>query len=456
MSLKVTISGVRGIYGETLTEQVACSFGIAYGRFLGVGKNVLIGSDTRVSGPVVKAAFLKGLKFAGVSFVDAGILPTPSVQVLVRSEGLAGGVIITASHNPGQWNGLKFVSPQGIFLQQGAIDTIKENLSAVTEAEVKTAENLELVIETDLQIQQKHLQKIIELVDVNKIKQANLSVVIDTCCGAGSIMAPQLLDKLGVKYFQLNAEPDISKCDRGLEPTPANIKGLGVTVLKQGAVIGLAQDPDADRLAIVNEKGLPIGEDYTLCLLADYMLALRKTGRFSGTNKICTNLSTTRIIDDIAKKNSAEVVRTKIGEVNVSQAMLETGAVVGGEGSGGIMIPSIGYGRDSLAGIAFMLEYLATSGKSVSQLVAENPAYVMYKTKIECTSSAQVADVLNKVKAYYINEQINDLDGIKIIFTDGNWVHVRASNTEPIIRIISEAETETKAKALADQVLAII
>ncbi len=456
MSLKVTISGIRGIYGETLTNEVACAFGIAYGRFLGAGKKVLIGADTRVSGPLVKAALLKGLQFSGVSFVDAGILPTPSVQVLARSEGFAGGVIITASHNPGPWNGIKFVSPQGIFLKQADIDLIKKNYEAVDSADVNTALETDLVVSSAEELQQKHLEKILALVDVNKIKQAALTVVVDTCCGAGSILVPQLLKKLGVDFLQLNAEPNISKCDRGLEPIPANIVKLGEAVLKNKAVIGLAQDPDADRLAIVNENGKPIGEDYTLCLISDYMLSLKKTGRFSGANKICTNLSTTRIIDDIAKKNGAEVVRTKIGEVNVSEAMLETGAVVGGEGNGGIMIPSIGYGRDSLAGIAFMLEYLAVSGKTVSQLVAENPAYVMYKTKIECTSEAQVEDVLDKVKKYYASEQMNDIDGIKVVFADGNWVHVRASNTEPIIRVISEAETEVKAKALADQVLAII
>jgi phosphomannomutase len=300
------------------------------------------------------------------------------------------------------------------------------------------------------------LDKIIDLVDLNLIKNSKLKVVIDTCCGAGVFAAPELLKRLGVEFVQINGEPELSKCQRGLEPLPENITALSDKVKEAGADIGLAQDPDGDRLAIVDERGVPIGEDYTLCLISEYLLKLRQAGKFSGENKICTNLSTTRIIDDVAQKFGAEVVRTKIGEINVSLAMQQTKAVVGGEGNGGIMIPQIGFGRDSLAGIAFILQYLADTKLKVSELVAGNPRYVMYKTKIECTSQEQVCAVLNKVKEKYFDEKLNDIDGIKVVFEDGNWLHVRASNTEPIIRIYSEAESQEKAKAIAENFIAVL
>lgn len=448
MTLKITISGVRGIFGESLTMELATKFGIAYGKLIKEGK-VVIGSDTRASGPQVKKALLQGLISQDIEVVDVGILPTPSVQVLTRMSKAQGGVIITASHNPKQWNGIKFVSPEGIFLSEDKVNELVRLYESVSAAELAKANQQQVAVKEDKAFAAKHLEKVLELVDVGLIKNSGLKVVLDSCCGAGSAIAAELLKELGVNFIQINAELDVTKCRRGLEPIAENLGELSQKVKEFGADIGLAQDPDADRLAIVNEKGEAIGEDYTLCLISDYMLKLRKAGKMPGENAICTNLSTTRIIDDIAKKHGAKVIRTKIGEVNVSMAMKETNAVTGGEGNGGIMMPSIGYGRDSVAGIAFMLQYLAESKKKVSELVNENPRYTMYKTKIECTSNEQIKEVLGKVKAQFKNEDLSEIDGIKIVFKDGNWLHVRASNTEPIIRIISEAETLDKAKAIA-------
>ncbi|MDR1113614.1 MAG: phosphoglucosamine mutase, partial [Candidatus Margulisbacteria bacterium] len=233
------------------------------------------------------------------------------------------------------------------------------------------------------------------------------------------------------------------------EPTAEHIAKLGEKVKAFGADIGFAQDPDADRLAIVDETGRAIGEDYTLCLAADYLLSRLRSGQIRGENKICTNLSTTRLIDAVAAKYGAEVVRTKIGEVNVSLAMKKTGAVVGGEGNGGVMAPAVGFGRDSLAGITLILQYLAESQQKVSELVNALPKYVMHKTKIDCASARETAELLEKIKAKYAAEKLDLQDGVKVLFADGNWLHVRASNTEPVIRIIAEAETLEKAKELA-------
>lgn len=447
MSLKITISGIRGIYGETLTEELALRFGLAFAKLIKQGK-ILLGSDTRASGPLIKKAIVQGLLAKNIEVIDCGIVPTPTIQVLTKLEKAAGGVIITASHNPKQWNGIKFVSPEGIFLEQDKVDELVSYYEQITAAEMQQAAGINYP-EKIVDLAQNHLNKVLALADTELIKKSGLKVVVDTCCGAGSLIVPRLLKSLGINFVQINADPDITKCGRSLEPLAGNITELSQKVKELGADIGFAQDPDADRLAIVNEKGEAIGEDYTLCLLSDYMLKLNKLGKMPGAKAICTNLSTTRIIDDIAKKHQAKVVRTKIGEVNVSRAMKETGAVTGGEGNGGIMIPSIGYGRDSIAGIAFMLQYLAETKKKVSELVQENPTYRMYKTKIDCTSNDQVADILAKVKKQFAREEISELDGVKIIFKDGNWLHVRASNTEPIIRIITEAETLDKAKSIA-------
>lgn len=450
MTLKVSISGVRGIYGETLTDEIIKKFGIAYARLIG-GGTVLVGADTRVSGAQVKTALFRGLRFdEKVKIIDIGCLPTPTVQVITKALGADGGVIITASHNPRQWNGIKFVRSDGIFLPPEEAQKLINLYEQVTAEDLEKSREGRLDIETNFNVGDIHLEKIKKIIDADLIKSAGLRVVMDTCCGAGSLITKKLLDYLGVEYLQVNGEPDLEKCDRPLEPTAENIAKLGEKVREFQADIGFAQDPDADRLAIVDENGRAIGEDYTLCLAAEYMLGLLQAGKISGENKICTNLSTTRIIDDVAAKFGAEVVRTKIGEVNVSLAMKKNKAVTGGEGNGGIMVPAIGFGRDSLGGIALLLQYLAQSKKKVSELVNGNPRYYMYKTKIDCTSEQQVTDILTRIKNKYAQEKIDTQDGVKIIFSDGNWLHVRSSNTEPIIRIIAEAETIEQAKKLAE------
>ncbi|MDR1997864.1 MAG: phosphoglucosamine mutase [Candidatus Margulisbacteria bacterium] len=448
MTLKISISGVRGIYGETLDDEIIKKFGVAFARFAGSG-TVLVGADTRRSGSAVKAALFRGLRFDGkIKIIDVGCLPTPTVQVLARALGADGAVIVTASHNPRQWNGLKFVRPDGIFLPPEDAQRLLTLYQEVSAADLERTREGRLAVETKFDAGDIHLEKIKKIVDLDLLKRSGLRVVLDTCCGAGALLTGRLLDCLDVPYLQVNSAPDIEQCGRPLEPTAENIAGLGQQVREFGADIGFAQDPDADRLAIVDETGAAVGEDYTLCLLAEYMLDLLRQGRVAGENKLCTNLSTTRIIDDVAAKYGAEVIRTRIGEVNVSVAMKKNRAVAGGEGNGGIIIPAVGYGRDSLAGIALLLQYLAESKRKVSELIAGNPRYFMHKTKLDCTSAQQVADILAKLRARYAAEKLDTQDGLKVTFADGNWLHIRASNTEPIIRIIAEAETKARAQAL--------
>ncbi|MFC1517135.1 phosphoglucosamine mutase [Candidatus Margulisiibacteriota bacterium] len=444
MTLKVTISGVRGIYGTDLTEKIAFDFGKAFGQFIHPRTKVVVGADTRQSSPSLREAMFEGLKAAGCTPIDIGICPTPTVQIMVRELQADGGVMITASHNPKEWNGLKFIRPDGIFLNsteaEHFIDIYYKKLA-------KQSKSGHFLVEENSTAIKTHLIKVLKYVDISAIENKKFKVVLDAANGAGCVIGRKLLEELGCEVIMINGEPK-GDFNRDPEPVPKNITELCEAVKKNKASIGFAQDADADRLAIVNEKGEPIGEDNTLALAADYILQKVKAGKAKGEKIIVTNLSTSRVMEDIAKKHGGRVERTKIGEVNVSEKLKSLNAAVGGEGNGGVMMPEIGFGRDSIAGIAILLEYMATSGKQVSELVDQNPKYVMYKTKIDCSSDKEVQAMLEKVKAKFKGEELNVLDGVKVIFQDGNWLHVRASNTEPIIRIITEASTEAEAKKL--------
>ncbi len=448
MALKVTISGVRGIYGQDLDEKIARDFGQAFGQYIGPkGRStVVVGTDTRLSSPSLREAMFEGLRSAGCTPVDIGVCPTPTVQIMVRELKADGGVMITASHNPKQWNGLKFIRPDGIFLNsqeaERFIDIYYTKLG-------KSSDIKHIVIEENDTALDTHLQKVLAYVDVAAIKDKKFTVVLDAANGAGCVIGKRLLEELGCTVHMINGEPK-GDFNRNPEPIPENLTELSATIKKVKADIGFAQDADADRLAIVNEKGDPIGEDNTLALTSDYILEKVNKGTAGGEKIIVTNLSTSRVMEDIAKKHGGKVIRTKIGEVNVSEELKRLKAAVGGEGNGGVMIPQIGFGRDSIAGIAILLEYMATSGKTVSALVKANPSYVMYKTKIDCSSDAEVKTMLDKVRQKYASEKMDELDGVKIIFKDSNWLHVRSSNTEPIIRIIAEAPTRDEAMKIAE------
>ncbi len=458
-SLKITVAGIRGKIGESLLPTVALDFAEIFGTYI-KGQTVILGTETRLSTAIIKSAVISGLLATGCKIIDIGIVSTPTTQLMVKHLKAAGGIMISASHNPIMWNGLKFISPQGIFLDEQQMQQIFDLYYGLQDIKRKAASNEEIAqsgfisykevtkvgsIETFDQANNIHIDRIIQHLDLPAIQRAKLKVVVDCCNGAGAVMNPILFNKLGVEAIFINDKPD-GNFQRGPEPLPENLTDLKAAVLKNQANIGFAQDPDADRLAIVNEKGEPIGEDYTLVLAMKYIL--EKHPNPEG-KVVATNLSTTRAFDDVANQFKAKIIHTKIGEVNVSKALLDNDSIVGGEGNGGVIIPFIGLGRDSLAGMSFILEYLAKSQKKLSELVAQIPIYKVVKRKKELTSNDEIKPILDKVKKYFQNETINEVDGIKVIFKD-SWLHVRASNTEPIIRYFAEAKDLQRANELID------
>jgi len=456
MTLKITISGVRGVYGEELTDDIAEKFAIAFGRFLGKGKDqkVVIGYDTRNSTPALREAVYKGLNSENIEIIDAGVVPTPVVQVITRMLKADGGVIITASHNPQQYNGLKFVRADGIFLNQqeaSYLISLYEKIADEQLSKLASARDIDFQPE----LRQQYLKHLYQSFDMKNLKDSGLKLVVDAANGAGTIIDQEMLDELGLKYKIINEIPK-GDFNRSPEPTPENIKELSKAVVEFGADLGFAQDADADRLAIVDEKGQPIGEDNTLVLTADYILRTATDPRYK---IVVTNLSTTRLIDHVAAKHGARVIRTKIGEVNVSEAIKKHSAPIGGEGNGGVIMPSVGFGRDSLAGILAILSLLSREKKKLSEIVATYPQYFMVKDKIPFNSDSQLEIYLDKTRELYKNEVIDETDGIKITFQDGNWIHIRSSNTEPIIRIIAEADSHERSleliKSLKQQLMDI-
>lgn len=460
-SLKVTVAGIRGKIDDSMLPATALQFAEIFGTVSGGGK-IILGTDTRVSTGVMKSAILAGLLATGCQVIDIGIVATPTAQLMVRHLAANGGIMITASHNPIMWNGLKFISPKGIFFDEEEMQKIFD-LYAKTNQLKKSADTNEQVAEAGLISYQDHahlgsvevfedavsvhINHILKHVNVDAIKKANLSVVVDCGNGSGAVTNPVLFDRLGITVHYLGAEPT-GWFTRGPEPLPKNITELMDAVKFRRADIGFAQDADADRLAIVNEKGQAIGEDYTLVLTMKYILDQHKNldGKI-----VATNLSTTKAFDDVAAQYGVQSIRTKIGEVNVSKVLMQDNAVVGGEGNGGVIIPSIGFGRDSLAGMAFILEALATSGKTVSELAAEVPRYEVVKKSKAVSTHDEVNAILDLVRKQYHDANLDETDGIKVQF-EQSWLHVRASNTEPIIRYFAEAPTSQEAQQLVDSV----
>lgn len=445
MTLKITISGVRGVYGEGLTNAIAEKFAMAFRSYLGKGKNqkVVVGYDTRKSTPNLREAVYKGLNSEEIEIIDAGIVPTPVVQVMTRMLKADGGVIITASHNPKEYNGLKFVRADGIFLNEQEASYLISLYEKITDedlSQISSARDIEFLPE----LRKKYLEHLYQSFDLELIKNSGLKVVVDAANGAGTIIDKEMLDELGLEYRIINDEPK-GDFNRSPEPTPANIQELSQTVRDLGANVGFAQDADADRLAIVDENGEPIGEDNTLVLTADSILSSVEDPRYK---IVVTNLSTTRLIDYVAEKNQAKVIRTKIGEVNVSEAIKKHNAPIGGEGNGGVIIPSVGFGRDSLAGILAIISLLAAEKKKLSEIIAEYPQYYMLKDKVPFNSNSQLDLYLQKTREIFKDDHLDETDGIKVTFKDGCWLHIRASNTEPIIRIIAEADSQQKSQQI--------
>ena len=438
-TLKISISGVRGVIGDSLTPALLTRFAQAFGTHTGAG-TIVIGRDPRTSGEMVKHAVIAGVLSSGSRVVDLGMCPVPTVQLQVRQRHAHGGIAITASHNPAEWNALKFIGPAGLFLDAGQARELLDiyhqgEYTKVTGAEIRTCEEVEGATDA-------HIKAILDVLGPLPKTEKPIRVVLDSCNGAASLVGPKLLEALGATVIPINVTPDGS-FPRPAEPVPENLGDLCDAVREHNADIGFAQDMDADRLAIVSERGEPIGEDYTLVLAALHVLQ-RERG------PVVANLSTTSALDDIAQQFGCPVFRTKIGEVNVTDGMRQHSAVIGGEGNGGVIYPRINFGRDSLVGIALVLHLLVESGKSVSELLETFPRYSIVKEKMEC-SSQRIPGVLRMLRREYANFPIDTRDGVKVTLDDG-WFLVRGSNTEPIVRIVAEARSEDRARKMVSDV----
>jgi phosphomannomutase len=441
--LMVSVSGVRGTVGGTLTPRVACDFGCAYAAMLGAGKTVTVGRDSRTSGPMIRGALVSGLLAGGVGVVDLGVASTPVCAWMTRRLGADGGVIITASHNPAQYNGMKFLQPIGTGLVAADAERLKEIWQAGRFSLADhSAQGRECF---DPSGPAGHVQAVLEQCDTGAIAGKRFKVVVDSVNGAGGPEARLLMDNLGCKLTHLNAEPT-GLFAHNPEPVAENLGALCQAVRENRAAAGFAQDADADRLAIVDESGTFIGEEYTLALCAAFVLHGRK-------GPLATNLATSRMIDDVAARAGQKVLRAPTGEANVVDAMRAGGCIFGGEGGGGVIDPRVVLVRNSFVGMAMVLQYLTETGKPLSELVAEIPRYVMLKTKMPCSAEA-AGKVVARAKAVFATRHgatMNDSDGLRIDLP-GRWVCVRASNTEPIMRIIAEAPDQAAAEALVAEV----
>lgn len=438
LPLKVSISGVRGIVGESLTPQLAARFASAFGTYLGQGQ-VLVGQDSRPSGLMLKKAVIAGLLATGCQPVEVGILPLPTILFLTRKMQARGAVVITASHNPSNWNGLKFISQDGLYLRSSEVE---EFLDIFHQGEFTyvPAERIKPAL-SEKEAGYLHLRRIFSQIKVNEIKKRKFRLVADCANGAGATLLPRFLQELGAEVRFINTELS-GKFAHQSEPTPENLKELGHEVRAFQADLGLAQDADADRLALVDEQGQPLGEDATLTLSVDHVLSRKK-------GPVVVNLSSSMVIEDIARKYGVRVYRTKIGESNVVEKMLETRAVVGGEGNGGVIWPAVHPCRDSFTAAGLILEKLSSFPGSISQLMATYPRYYLLKDKFDCPAELAFK-VVTELRRRYQQENISTLDGLKIIWGEA-WVHLRPSNTEPIMRVIAEARSPEKARELLER-----
>lgn len=457
MTLIKSISGIRGTIGgrpgNGLTPLDIVKFSSAYGAWL-ISRNkdvrckVVVGRDARISGSMVSGIVCSTLMGMGIDVVDAGLSTTPSVEMAVPYHQAQGGIILTASHNPKQWNALKLLNEKGEFISASDGESI---LGIAEDESFVYADVTQLgTITTDTKSIARHVEAILALpyVDRKAIAARKFKVVIDCVNSTGGIAVPVLLKALGVEdVIELYCTPD-GQFPHNPEPLPEHLSDISKEVAKQKAHLGIVVDPDVDRLALVSEDGEMFGEEYTLVAIADYILGIRPGNTVS-------NLSSTRALRDITEKHGGVYSASAVGEVNVVEMMKSMNAVIGGEGNGGVILPDLHYGRDAMAGIALFLSHLAKSGKSCSMLRASYPDYYISKNKIELTPDVDVSEILDRIREKYSRQPINTVDGVKIEF-DKEWVHLRRSNTEPIIRIYSESQSETTANSLASKIISDI
>jgi phosphomannomutase len=455
-TLMVSVSGVRGLVGPDLTPEVVARWAAAFGTWAKAGKGeggrgkgkparVVLGRDARTSGPMFAAAATSGLVSVGCHVIDVGLVPTPTVQLAVEHHRAAGGIVLTASHNPIEWNALKFVGPDGIFLDVVAGTRVRD-LAAGNSLQ-RANYNAIGGVEADSDAISRHLAAVLALrgVDVRGIKRRRFRVALDTVRGAGGAVMPELLERLGCRVAAINLETD-GLFPRPPEPVPENLKALGALVRRKKADVGIAVDPDVDRLAIVDERGRPIGEDYTLAF------AIRAV-RPSGRRPVVANLSTSLVVEDAARDCGAPLVRAPVGEANVARKIIELKATIGGEGNGGVIYPALHVGRDAPVAAALVLTLLARERATVSELVALRPRYTIVKAKLERgTRNVErlVAEVYPALRSRFPEATADTQDGLRLAWPD-RWLHVRPSGTEPIIRLIAEAPSRADAEKLIDE-----
>lgn len=456
MTLIKSISGIRGTIGgrsgDTLNPLDIVKFTSAYATFIrrsgkSDSQTIVVGRDARISGEMVKNIVCGTLMGMGYDVINIGLATTPTTELAVRMSQSAGGIIITASHNPRQWNALKLLNHEGEFLTKANGNEVLD-IAEKEDFEYADVDHLGKYTE-DNSYDQRHIDDVLglKLVDLPAIKNAKFNVVVDSINSVGGIILPKLLDALGVQYTFLNGEPT-GDFAHNPEPLAKNLGGIMNEMASGKYDLGIVVDPDVDRLAFICEDGTMFGEEYTLVSVADYVLSHTPGNTVS-------NLSSTRALRDITEKHGGKYVASAVGEVNVTTKMKEVNAVIGGEGNGGVIYPESHYGRDALVGIALFLSSLAYKGCKVSELRKSYPNYCMAKNRIDLTPETDISAILDRIKEMYADEKVTDIDGVKIDFAD-KWVHLRASNTEPIIRVYSEAATQEEAEALGQKLMNIV
>lgn len=458
MTLIKSISGIRGTIGGTpgdaLTPIDLVKFTASYSQWLketvaadGRRLRVVVGRDARLSGQMVSDIVEGTLMASGVDVIAIGLATTPTTEMAVTGHGADGGIILTASHNPKQWNALKLLNAKGEFLNAAEGQRVLEiaDTEAYTFPEIDGIGSVIVRESYDKQ----HIDAVLALplVDVDAVRQAKFKVVVDAVNSVGGIVMPALLKAMGVEVVELNCTPD-GKFAHNPEPIPEHLTEISALVPASGADLGVVVDPDVDRLALINEDGTMFGEEYTLVAVADYVLS--KT-----PGNTVSNLSSSRALADVTARYGGSYAAAAVGEVNVVAKMRETNAVIGGEGNGGVIYPALHSGRDALVGVALLLTYLAKTGKKLSELKETYPAYYISKNRIDLVPGTDVDGILARMKAKYASEKVNDIDGVKIDFPT-EWVHLRKSNTEPIIRIYAESRDKASAEALANRIIADI
>lgn len=457
MALIKSVSGIRGTIGgavsDNLTPLDIVKFTAAYGTWLKARHNavrVVVGRDARPSGEMLNRLVCATLQALSIDVIDLGLSTTPTVEIAVPMENAEGGIILTASHNPVQWNALKLLNELGEFISADDGQAVLQ-LAAQEQFDFAPVTRLGKIEHRDDYFR-KHIDAILDLplVDAHAIRNRNFRIVVDAVNSTGGIVVPMLLEELGVSVTKLHCEPT-GHFPHNPEPLPEHLTDICREIQKGKYDLGIVVDPDVDRLAFICEDGTPFGEEYTLVAVADYVLKNDTSGR----RNTVSNLSSTRALRDITEKHGGQYYASAVGEVHVVAAMKEHNAVIGGEGNGGVIYPDLHYGRDALVGIALFLSHLANEQVPVSRLRARYPNYIISKNKIELTPGINMDDVLEGVRAKYQKQPINTVDGVRIEF-DHEWVHLRKSNTEPIIRIYAEADLQAKAETLARKIISDI